>query len=140
MKKLDTSKTTTNLKNTFYVDKEMQDTMNEYYQIKRNLISFLKRTISDKCMGMYELNQKLAIARGNGFIFNQINNFKIKIYSNLSHINIHYHLKLGLPPLHTQFFIKISQNRDYIQTFCNDRNIPFHFACRQWYSYNNPQC
>ena len=43
-------------------------------------------------MGMYELNQKLAIARGNGFIFNQINDFKIKIFSNLSHINIHYHL------------------------------------------------
>ena len=44
--------------------------------------------ISPKCMGMYELNQKLAIARGNGFIFNQINNFKLKIFSNLSHINI----------------------------------------------------
>ena len=28
-----------------------------------------------------------------------------------------------------QFFIKISQNRDYIQTFCNDRRNPFHFAC-----------
>ena len=35
-------------------------------------------TISDKCMGMYELNEKLAIARGNGFIVNQINNFKKK--------------------------------------------------------------
>ena len=36
--------------------------------------------------------------------------------------------------------MKISQNRDYIHTFCNDRSNPFHFACRQWYSYNNPQC
>ena len=35
-------------------------------------------------MGVYELNKKLAIARENGYIFNQINNFKIKIYSNLS--------------------------------------------------------
>ena len=96
-------------------------------------------SISDKSMGMYELNQKLAIARGNGFIFNQIDNFKIKIYSNLSHINMHYHLKLGLPPLHRQFFRKLSQNCDYIQTFCNDRRNPFHFACRQWYSYKNPQ-
>ena len=26
----------------------------------------------------------------------------------------------------------------YIQTPCNDRRNPFHFACRQWYSYNNP--
>ena len=35
-------KKTTNLKNTSYVDREMQDIMNEYYQTKRNLIiSFL---------------------------------------------------------------------------------------------------
>ena len=95
-------------------------------------------TISDKSMGMYELNKKLTIARENGFIFNQINKLTIKIYSNRSHINIHYHLRLGAPPLHRQFFIKISQNRDYIQTFCNDRRNPFHFACCQWYFYNNP--
>ena len=34
--------------------------------------------------------------------------------------------------------IKISQNRDYIQTYCNDRRNSFDFACHQWYSYNNP--
>ena len=33
----------------------------------------------------------------------------------------------------------ILQNRDYIQTLCNDRRNTFHFACRQWYSYINPQ-
>ena len=38
--------------------------------------------------------------------------------------------------MHRQFF----QNRDYIQTFCNNKHFPFHFACRQWYSYNNTQC
>ena len=90
-------------------------------------------------MGMYELNQKLAIARGNGYLFTQINNFKIKIQSNLSNINIHYHLKLGLPPLYRKFFTKLVQNRDYVQTHCNDPRNPFDFACRQWYSYNNPQ-
>ena len=95
-------------------------------------------TISDKYVGMYELNKKLTIARGNGFIFNQIHKLTIKINSNLSHINIHYHLRLGAPPLHRQFFIKISRNHDYIQTYCNDRRNPFHFAIRQWYSYNNP--
>ena len=94
-------------------------------------------TFSDKSMGMYELNEKIIVACRNGFIFNEINNFKIKIYSNLSNINIHYHLKLGASPLHRQFFIKNSQNRDYIQTHCNDINNPFHFACRQWYSYIN---
>ena len=97
-------------------------------------------SISDKSMGMFELNEILAIARGNGFIINQINKLTIKIHSNLSHINIHHHLKLGASPLHRQFFIKISQNRDYIQTYCNDRRNPFHFACRQWYLYNNPRC
>ena len=52
-------------------------------------------TISNKSMGLYELNKKLTLARERGFIFNQINNFKIKIDSNLSYINIHYHLRLG---------------------------------------------
>ena len=96
-------------------------------------------TISDKCMGMYELNKKLTLARGNGFMFNQIIKLTKKFCSNLSNINIPYHLKLGSPPLYRQFFIKIAENRGYIQIFYNDRRNPFHFACRQWYLYNNPQ-
>ena len=40
MKKQGTSKTMTNLKNTFYVDKEIQDIMKEFYQIKKNLLIF----------------------------------------------------------------------------------------------------
>ena len=91
-------------------------------------------------MRRYELNQKLAIARGNGFLFNQINKLTIKIYCNLSNINLNYHLKLASPHLHRQFFRKLSRNRDYIQTHCNDRRNSFHFACRQWCLYNNPQC
>ena len=89
--------------------------------------------ISDKSMGMYELNQKIAKAREKSFIFIQINKLTIKIYSNLSNINIHHHLKLGSCPLHRQFVRKISQNREYIQTYCNDSRSPFHFACRRWY-------
>ena len=95
-------------------------------------------TISDENMGMYELNQKLTLAKQRGFKFNHINKLTIKIFSNLSNINIQYHLKLGASPLHRQFFRKISKNRDYIETHCNEINNPFHFACRQWYSYNNP--
>ena len=34
------------------------------------------------------------------------NKLTLKIYSNLSNINIHYHLRLGSPPLHRQFLIK----------------------------------
>ena len=49
-------------------------------------------------------------------------------------------MKLRIPIMHRHFFIKNSQNCDYIQTFCNKRRNPFHFACRQWSSYNNPQC
>ena len=64
--------------------------------------------------------------------FNQIKNFKRKIFSNLSHINIHYHLRLGAPPLHRQFFIKFPQNRDFIQIFCNDRRNTFHFSFCMW--------
>ena len=95
-------------------------------------------TISNKKMGLYELNEKLTIARGNGFIFNRINKLTIKIYSNLSYINIHYHLTLGASPLHRQFFINLLKNRDYIKTHCNDRRNTFHFACRQWNEYKNP--
>ena len=95
-------------------------------------------TISDKSLNLYELNKKLTIARERSFNFNQINKLTIKIYSNLSNINIQYHLRLGASPLHRQFFKKISHNRDYIQTHCNNLRNTFHFACRQWYSYNNP--
>ena len=47
-------------------------------------------TISDKSMGLYDLNKKLKVARERGFIINQINKLKKVIYSNLSHINICY--------------------------------------------------
>ena len=132
------------------IDDSIRDCHNKYFHTFDHICEYnlsvtnitnneiVNFTISDKGLNLYELNKKLAIARGNGFKFNQINNFKIKIYSNLSNINIHYHLRLGAPPLHRQFFIKISHNRDYIQTHCNDRRNTFHFACRQWYSYNNP--
>ena len=89
-------------------------------------------------MGLYELNKNLTLARKRGFIFNQINKLTKKLYSNLSYIKIHYHLRLGASPLHRQFFRKISHNPDHIQTYCNDRRNTFHLACHQWYSYNNP--
>ena len=96
-------------------------------------------TISDKNMSVYELNKKLGTARQNGFIFNQIKNFKRKIRKNVSYINIQYYLKLRLPIMHRNSFKKLSQNPENIQTHCNDRNNPFHLACRKWYLYNIPQ-
>ena len=88
-------------------------------------------TISGKSMNLYDLNQKLTIARQNGFLFNQINKLTIKNYSNLSNINIHCYLKLQIPIMHQHFFEKLFQNKEYVERFCNDRNNPFHFACRR---------
>ena len=67
-------------------------------------------------MSLFELNKKLTVARQNGFKFNQINNFKIKIYFNLSNINIQSYLNLRIPIMHRHFFRKLSRNHDYIQT------------------------
>ena len=133
------------------IDKSIRDCHNKYFHTFDHICEYdlnftnitnnetINFTFSDKCMGMFELNKKLAIAREHGFIFTQIKKLTIKIYSNLSHINIHYHLRLGASPLHRQFFKILLKNRDYIQTHCNDHRNPFHFACRQWFSYNNPQ-
>ena len=65
---------------------------------------------------------------------NDLNN-----YSDLSHKKLHYYLKVQIPMGHRLFFRRISQNHDFIQTFCNDGGSPFHFACRQWYLFINPQ-
>ena len=129
----------------FIINKCCRDCHNKYYhtfedecvydlnftKITNNeIVNF---TISDENLGMYELNKKLTLARERRFIFNHINKLTIKIYSNLSNINIHYHLILGASPLHRQFFMKLLKNRDYIQTHCNDLNNPFHHAFHQWY-------
>ena len=82
-------------------------------------------TISGKGMNLYELNKKLTVARQNGFMFNQINKLTIKFYSHLRYINISYYLKSQIPMCHRQFFRVISQNRDYVENFCNDLENPF---------------
>ena len=87
-------------------------------------------TISDKSLGLYELNKKLTFARQRGFKFIQINKLTIKIYSHQRFINISYYLKHRIPIMHRQFFKILSRNRDYVQTHCNDRNNPLHFACQ----------
>ena len=65
-------------------------------------------TISDKSMGMYELNKNLAIARGNSFIFIQINKLTKNISSNLSNINIRHYLKHRIPMCHRKILLKTS--------------------------------
>ena len=69
-------------------------------------------TISDKSMGLYEINKQITIARRNGYIFNQINKLKTKSYSNLSNINTHYYLQHRFPILHRHFSRELAQNRE----------------------------
>ena len=90
-------------------------------------------------MASYELNKKLTVAQENGLIFIQVNKLRKKIYSDLSNVNLHYYLKLRKPIMHRRFLRKLSQNKQYVEQFCNVRNNPFHFACRKWYLYSNPQ-
>ena len=101
------------------IDNSIRDCHNKYFHTFDHICEYdiqltnitnnesVNFMISDKSMGMHELNKKIAIARERGFIFYQMNKLTIKIYSNLSNINIHYHLRLGAPPLHRQFFIKL---------------------------------
>ena len=94
-------------------------------------IEIIKLTVSGKSINLYELNKKLTIARQNGFMFNQINKLT-KLYSHLRYINISYYLKFQIPMCHRQFFRVISQNREYVENFCNDAENPFHFSCQKW--------
>ena len=73
------------------------------------------------------------MTRQNGFHINQINKLTRKIYSNLQSINICDYLKSRIPMRHRLFFRRISQNKEYIENFCNDIKNPFQFACRKWY-------
>ena len=105
------------------------------YEIKLTKITIneiINITISDENLGLYELNKKITIARQRGFILNQTNKLTIKIFSHQRYINISYYLKHRIPIMHRQFFKILSRNRDYVQTHCNDRNNPLHFACQTW--------
>ena len=98
------------------IDYSIRDWHNKYFHtfdhICENYLIFtnitnnesVNYTNSDKSMGLYGLNKKLTVARQKEFVFNQTNKLRIKVYSNLSHINIHYYLKLRIPMCHRLFF------------------------------------
>ena len=66
------------------IDNSIRDCHNKYFHTFDHICEYnlnftnitnnesVKFTISEKSMGMYELNKKLTVARENGFIFNQI--------------------------------------------------------------------
>ena len=105
------------------------------YDIKLSNITnneIINISISADSMNLFELNKKLTLARRRGFRFLQLNKLTIKIYSHQRYINISYYLRHRISIMHRQFFEIRSRNRDYVQTHCNDRNNPFHFACQTW--------
>ena len=83
----------------------------------RNLVDneVINLTISDKTLGLDELNKKLTNARQNGFIFNQVNKLTINIYSNQRYINIGYYPNHRIPMMHRQFFGITSRNPEYVE-------------------------
>ena len=97
-------------------------------------IELFNLTISGKSMNFYELNKKLTVARQNGFVFNQLNELITKFYSYLRYINIGYYLEFQIPTCHRQFFRIILQNRDYVESFSNDMESSFLFACQKWFN------
>ena len=126
------------------IDKCFRDCINNYfhnfkyeciYDIKLTNITnneIINLTISGKILNLYDLNKKLTVARQNGFMLNQINRLTRKFYSHLRYINISYYLKSQIPMCHRQFFKVISQNRDYVESICNDMENLFHFSCQKW--------
>ena len=55
------------------IDNSIRDYHYKYFHTFDHICEYdLNFTISDKCMGLYELNKKLTIAREKGFKFNQI--------------------------------------------------------------------
>ena len=126
------------------IDRCYKDCHNKYYHTFRYVCIYdikltnitnneiINITISDESLGLYELNKKLTLARERGFKFNQISKLTIKIYSHQRHINISYYLKHRIPMGQRLFFRRISENKEYVENFCDDINNPFHFACQIW--------
>ena len=109
------------------VDNSIRDCHNKYFHTFDHICEYdlnftnitnneiVNFTISDKSMGLYELNKKLSLARQIGCIYNNLNKLTIKVFSNLSNINIDYRLRLSkTSPLYYHFFRKLACNRDYI--------------------------
>ena len=82
-------------------------------------------------MDLFDLNNKLKVARDRGFILIHINKLTIRNYSHQRQMNRHYYLKHQIPMMHRQFSKKLSQNKQYVDYFCRNSNNLFHFACQK---------
>ena len=104
----------------YLLDDIIKDCRNKYFHTFENRLVFdvnftnvsnneeINFTITHRAMEFktefYGLNKKIKNARRHGFIFHQINNQTIKSYSNLSNINIPYHLEFRIPIIRRQVF------------------------------------
>ena len=88
--------------------------------------------VSGKNMALYDLNNELKVARERGFIFTHMNKITLKIYSHQRYINIKYYLKSQMPMAQRQCFKIISQNRQYVDYFCNNMDNLVQYALQQW--------
>ena len=61
----------------------------------------IKFTVRGKNMDLYDLNNKLKVARENGFIFLHINKLTIKIFSHQRNINIGFYVKHRISKMHS---------------------------------------
>ena len=43
-------------------------------------------------------------------------------------------MKFQIPMYHRQFVKVSSQNREYVESLCNDLENCFHFACQKWFN------
>ena len=136
-------------KQDFIIDSCFRNCLNKYFHnfkyeciydivltnITNSEIIFL--TTTGKSMNLYELNKNLKVVRHNGFIFNQINKLTKNFYSHVRYINTSYYLIFRIAMCQRHLFRIISQNRKFIEKFCNDMEKPFHFACKKWFNQLN---
>ena len=132
------------------IDNCKRDCYYKYYQTHKMTLEYKINFTSKRNNGLhnlqtiniavdsYELNEKLKIARRNGFKFNQMNKLTMKFYSRQSDKTIRYYLKPRILLIHRQFHRKIAQNKEYIESFRNESSNPFQYACREWFYYNIP--
>ena len=80
---------------------------------------------------------KYRSGRFNRNALGDINKLTIKIFANVSDLNICYYLKTSLPSsLETLFYKNLSNNSEYINTYCYGKHTNFSNDCIHWFTHN----
>ena len=82
-------------------------------------------------------NRTIAASKGR-YEYIQTNNFEIMIEGNIKKNVISTYMKCdNIPFLWKKFFLIITNNRDYINKYCNRPFKSFDKFCREWYLSHN---